>query len=80
VVVESFFDSGNNSYAVGIRNIDAKGFEINLKSCSNSTEIPLQETINYSVVDNSQLPSTGPANTVIRQRFAWGECATSTSS
>lgn len=76
VVVEPLIDNGNNAYVVGIRNIDDMGFEINLKNCNNSPEIPLQETINFSVIDNSQLPSAEQANTAVRQRFAWGECVT----
>jgi hypothetical protein len=75
VVIESDANAVNNTYIAGIRNIDTKGFEINLKSCNNTTEIPLQETINYSVIDNSELPQTSEKNTAIRQPFAWGECA-----
>jgi hypothetical protein len=80
VVVAPLVDTGNHSFVAGIRNIDAMGFEINLKNCNDSTEIPLQETINYSVIDNSQLPSTEQKSTPVRQRFAWGECAISTPS
>jgi hypothetical protein len=80
VVVEPFVETESSSYIAGIRNIDAMGFEINLKNCNDSTEIPLQETINYSVIDNSQLPSAEQKITPVRQRFAWGECAISTPS
>jgi hypothetical protein len=80
VVVEGSIANGGSSYAVGIRNVDAMGFEINLKNCNNSTETPLQETIAYSVIDNSQMTSTEQAGSAIRQPFVWGECATSTSS
>jgi hypothetical protein len=74
VVVEPLIANGDNLYIVGIRNTDTSGFEINLKSCNNSIDTPLQETINYSVIEHSQLPSTEQANTQLRQRFAWGEC------
>lgn len=75
VVIEPDVNIANNAYVAGIRNIDTKGFEINLKPCDNSTENPLRETINYSVIDNNELPKTIEKYTVIRQPFAWGECA-----
>jgi hypothetical protein len=75
VVIEPSINAANNTYIAGIRNIDTKGFEINLKNCNNSADIPLEETINYSVIDNSELPQTSEKNTTIRQPFAWGECA-----
>ena len=73
VVVETA--NGDTTYIAGVRNIDTMGFEINLKSCNPSDGAALQETINFSVVDAGQLPAAGPANTQIKQRFAWGECA-----
>jgi len=79
VVIEPYIDNPSNTYLVGIRNVDAKGFEINLQSCNNSNEIPFQETVNFSVIENGQLP-TVPQDTVTKQHFAWGECATSSSS
>ncbi len=75
VVIEPDVNADNNTYITGIRNIDSKGFEINLKNCNDSSEVPLQETINFSVIDNSQIPPKNEKNTVLRQPFAWGECA-----
>ena len=74
VVVEPSTVQGGNAYVVGIRNVDASGFEINLKGCDGSINPLLQEEVNYSVVDNDQLSSAGQADTRIRQYFAWGEC------
>ncbi len=75
VVIESDVNAGNNTYVTGIRNIDSKGFEINLKNCNASSEAPLQETINFSVIDNIELSQSNGNKSVIRQPFAWGECA-----
>ena len=74
VVVEASAINPNSTYVVGIRNVDAMGFEIGLKSCNNGADIPLQENVNYSVIDKSRLPSTQDANTKVRQQFSWGEC------
>lgn len=74
VLIEPTSIDGNNPYMVGIRNVDASGFEINLKSCNNSIDVPLQETVNYSVIDKGQLLSPEQTNTQIKQYFAWGEC------
>jgi hypothetical protein len=74
VVVEGSLASGDNAYMVGIRNVDAMGFEVSLKNCSNSTDIPVQENVNFVVIEKSQLPSTEDANAEIRQQFSWGEC------
>jgi hypothetical protein len=79
VVIDPSNDNASNSYTVGIRNVDAQGFEINLQHCNNATDIPLQETVNFSVIENGQLP-TAPEDPVTKQRFAWGECGTSRSS
>ena len=76
VVVEGSTANGDNSYMVGIRNVDAMGFEVSLKNCSNSTDIPVQENVNFAVIEKSQLPLTEGANAEIRQQFSWGECAT----
>jgi hypothetical protein len=76
VVVEASTVNVDNSYVVGIRNVDATGFEIGLKNCNNSTGIPVQEDVNYAVIDKSQLPSTKGAGAKIRQQFSWGQCAT----
>ena len=40
VVVEGSIANSDNAYVVGIRNIDAMGFEVSLKNCNNSTGIP----------------------------------------
>jgi hypothetical protein len=77
VVVEPFSGNGKDTYIAGIRNIDTMGFEINLRSCNNSTDVPHQETINFSVLDKGQLPTSNRANTELRQRFAWGDCPAS---
>lgn len=73
VVVDPLIANGDSAYVVGIRNVDSLGFEINLKSCNPASDIPLQETINYSVIENSQLRSS-EASDQIRQVYAWGEC------
>jgi len=74
VVFEGSIANANNTYVVGIRNVDAMGFEISLKDCDNSTDIPVQENVNYSVIEKSQLPSTEDTNTKVRQQFSWGKC------
>jgi len=74
VVVEDSSANGNNSYVVGIRNVDTMGFEISLKNCSKSAGNPIQEDVNYAVIEKAQLPATEGANTEIRQQFSWGEC------
>jgi hypothetical protein len=79
VVIEPSIDNANNTYLVGIRNVDAKGFEINLKSCNNARDFPLQENVNFSVIENGQLPGASQAP-VTKQRFAWGECGATRSS
>jgi hypothetical protein len=76
VVVNGSGTNENTSYVVGIRNVDAMGFEISLKNCTNSTNSPVQEDVSYAVMEKSQLPVTGDANADIRQRFLWGECTT----
>ena len=76
VVVEEPIANGDNSYVVGIRNVDAMGFEVSLKTCNNSTDIPVQENVSYAVIEKSQLPLTEGANAEVRQQFSWGECAT----
>jgi len=77
VVVEGSIANADDSYVVGIRNVDAMGFEVRLKNCDNSTNIPVQEYVNYTVIEKSQLPSTKGANAELRQQFSWGECAAS---
>jgi hypothetical protein len=76
VVVEGSTANGNNSYVVGIRNVDAMGFEVSLKNCDSAAGIPVQENVRYSVIEKSQLPSTEGANSEVRQQFSWGECTT----
>jgi hypothetical protein len=61
---------------VGIRNVDAMGFEISLENCNNSTDIPIQDNVSYAVIEKSQLPSTESANDKVRQQLLWGECVT----
>jgi hypothetical protein len=79
VIVESSYSSSPTiAYIVGIRNVDAMGFEMILKNCDAGT--PLQETINFSVIDKSQLYKSEHADTAISQRFAWGECGATRSS
>ena len=78
VVVGGSIANVNNTYVVGIRNVDAMGFEVSLKNCNNSAGIPVQESVNYAVIEKSQLPMTEDGNTEIRQRFSWGECTTAT--
>ena len=75
VVVEGSIANADNTYVVGIRNVDAMGFEVSLKNCSNSTGIPVQENVNYAVIEKSLLPLTEEANTEVRQQFSWGECS-----
>ena len=75
VVVEGSTASADISYVVGIRNVDAMGFEIRLKSCDNSNGIPVQKKVNYAVIEKSKLPLTEDASTEVRQQFSWGECA-----
>jgi hypothetical protein len=74
VVVEESNAYSDSPYVVGIRNVDAMGFEVSLKNCSISTGIPVQETVNYAVIEKSQLPLPEEANTKVRQQFSWGEC------
>ena len=74
VVFEEPNDNANNTYVVGIRNVDATGFEINLKNCDKSSNAPVQENVNFSVIDKSQLPATESVNANVRQQFSWGEC------
>ena len=74
VVVEKSVANANNTYRIGIRNVDPMGFEISLKNCDNSTGNPLQENVNYSVIEKSQLLLTKDTNTKVRQQFSWGEC------
>jgi hypothetical protein len=73
VVVEGSVANANDTYVVGIRNVDAMGFEMSLKNCSN-TATPVQENVNYSVIEKSLLSSTEDPNTKMRQQFSWGEC------
>jgi hypothetical protein len=77
VVVEGLTITADNPYVVGIRNVDEMGFEIRLKSCENSNGIPVQEKVNYGVIEKSELPLTEDANAKVRQQFSWGECAAS---
>ena len=74
VVFEGLAANANNVYVVGIRNVDALGFEISLKNCNNSTATSVQENVNYSVIEKSRLPSTEDTNAKVRQQFSWGEC------
>lgn len=75
VVVEGSLGNGDIYYVVGIRNVDAMGFEVSLKNCSNSNGIPIQENINYAVIEKSQLPLTDDPNAAeLSQQFSWGEC------
>ncbi len=76
VVVGGSIANVNNTYVVGIRNVDAMGFEISLENCNNSTDIPSQDNVSYAVIEKSQLPSTESANDKVRQQFSWGECVT----
>ncbi|CAA9891718.1 hypothetical protein METHB2_490024 [Candidatus Methylobacter favarea] len=76
VVVEGLTANADNPYVVGIRNVDEMGFEIRFKSCANSNGIPVQEKVNYSVIEKSKLPLTEDANAKVRQQFSWGQCAT----
>ena len=75
VVVEGSTANTENPYVVGIRNVDEMGFEIRLKSCDNSKGIPVQEKVNYAVIEKSKLPLTKDVNAKVRQQFSWGECA-----
>ncbi|MDD5266608.1 MAG: hypothetical protein PHO08_05700 [Methylococcales bacterium] len=74
VVVEGSVANARNTYVVGIRNVGAMGFEISLQNCNNATGIPVQENVNFSVIEKSQLPAVEGTNTKIRQQFSWGEC------
>ena len=74
VVIEGSIANADNSYVVGIRNIDAMGFEISLKNCDHSLDIPVQKKVNYAVIEKSQLPSKEVVNAEVRQQFSWGEC------
>jgi hypothetical protein len=75
VVVEGSIANGNNTYVVGIRNVDEMGFEVSLKNCSNPND-DVQENVDFAVIEKSQLPSTEGPNAEVRQQFSWGECAT----
>lgn len=70
VVVETPVNKSDSPYMVGIRNIDAMGFEISLRSC-NGPDVPLQESINFSVLENNPTAQNTDQN---RQVYAWGEC------
>jgi len=74
VVSEEPIANANSTYVVGIRNVDAVGFEIILKNCNKSTGIPVQENVNFSVIDRSRLPVTEGSISKIRQQFSWGKC------
>ena len=74
VVIEGSVANAHNTYVVGIRNVGAMGFEISLQNCNNATGIPVQENVNYSVIEKSQLLLTKDTNTKVRQQFSWGEC------
>jgi hypothetical protein len=74
VVVKGLTANADSSYVVGIRNVDAMGFEIRLKNCDNSNGNPVQEKINYAVIEKSKLPLTEGVSIKIRQQFSWGEC------
>ncbi len=75
VVIEDSVANTNNTYVIGIRNVDAMGFEINLKDCnSSSTNTSVQENVNFSVIDRSQLPPTEDPDAQVTQQFSWGEC------
>jgi len=76
VVVEGSVANAHNTYVVGIRNVGAMGFEISLQNCNNATGIPVQENVDFSVIEKSQLPATESSNAKIRQQFSWGECPT----
>jgi hypothetical protein len=76
VVVGGSIANVNNTYVVGIRNVDAMGFEISLENCNNSIGIPSQDNVSYAVIEKSQLPSTESPNDKVRQQFSWGECVT----
>jgi hypothetical protein len=76
VVVEGSSANENNTFIVGVRNVDAMGFEIRLKNCNNSTGNSVQEDVNYAVIEKDQLPATEGVNAEIRQQFSWGECTT----
>ncbi len=55
VVVEGSAANTDNSYVVGIRNVNAMGFEIRIKNCGKSSSIPVQENVNYVVIEKSKL-------------------------
>jgi hypothetical protein len=74
VVVEGSVANAHNTYVVGIRNVGAMGFEISLQNCNNSTGIPDQENVNFSVIEKSRLPVTEGTISKVRQQFSWGEC------
>ena len=74
VVVEGPIANAGNSYVVGIRSVDAMGFEIRLKNCDNSNGIPFQEKVHYAVIEKSKLPLTEGDDAEVRQQFSWGEC------
>ena len=76
VVVEDSSANENHAYVAGICNVDTMGFEISLKNCSNSASNPLQEDVNYAVIERSQLPATEYAKAEIRQQFSRGEYTT----
>jgi hypothetical protein len=76
LVVEGSVANAHNTYVVGIRNVGAMGFEISLQNCNNAPGIPVQENVNFSVIEKTQLPATERSNAKIRQQFSWGECPT----
>ena len=45
VVVEGSVANANNPYVVGVRNIDAMGFEVSLQTCNYSTGIPFRNRL-----------------------------------
>jgi hypothetical protein len=74
VVFEEPIDHANNTFVIGIRNVDATGVEINLKDYDNSSDVSVKENVNFSVIQKSQLPATESSNAKVRQQFSWGEC------
>jgi len=70
VVVGGSIANVNNTYVVGIRNVDAMGIEISLENCNNSTDIPSQNNVSDAVIEKSQLPETESGNDKLRQQFS----------
>lgn len=65
----------DKDFIIGVRNVDALGFEISLKDCAPGN-IPITKDVAYEVVEKDGLPISEAENNMIHQQFSWGACVT----